>query len=302
MIDFTEIFFDTDGWELFARDFLAERGFYIESTVDRGADQGKDMLVVEQLKGRLGQYRMRWLVSCKHYAKSGNSVSAQDEQNIGDRLDQFKADGFIGFYSTLASAGLNERLRELRDNKKIKDYAILDHKLIENALVTTGYSHLLMRYLPKSYAAMKPTHLVTAKYEALPCEICGEDLLPSLEPQKRQANVVFSYPIGDATERTHYQGIYVVHKEPCDKELQRRLKAQNMMTGWKDLDDLIIPVEYLRFILASMNRLRDGNDKYTDEAYQQEKHILIALAQRALRLTTEKDRERFDVLMSLPPM
>src|SRR5262245_57290916 len=116
MIDFTEIPHDSDGWELFARDFLVERGVYIDWTVDRGADQGKDMVAVEQLKGSLGRYRMRWLVSCKHFATSGRSVSATDEQNVLDRIKEFKADGFIGFYSTLASAGLNTRLRALRDN------------------------------------------------------------------------------------------------------------------------------------------------------------------------------------------
>ncbi len=143
MIDFTEIPHDTDTWELFARDFLVERGFYIESPPDRGPDHGKDMLVVEQLHGKIGNYHMRWLVSCLHFAKSKKSVNEEDEQNILERLMSFKADGFIGFYSTIASSGLNARLNALRQEQKIKDYSIFDHRIIENMLVTVGYSHLM---------------------------------------------------------------------------------------------------------------------------------------------------------------
>jgi len=46
MIDYTEIPYDSDLWELFARDFLTEFGFHIETPPDRGPDAGKDLLVI----------------------------------------------------------------------------------------------------------------------------------------------------------------------------------------------------------------------------------------------------------------
>lgn len=52
MIDFTEIQ-SGEVWELFARDFLAELGLAVESPSDRGADQGKDLLVQEDRTGSL---------------------------------------------------------------------------------------------------------------------------------------------------------------------------------------------------------------------------------------------------------
>jgi hypothetical protein len=52
MIDWTEIA-DADTWELFARDFLAEIGFVIDIGPGRGADAGRDLLISEQLHGRL---------------------------------------------------------------------------------------------------------------------------------------------------------------------------------------------------------------------------------------------------------
>ena len=53
MIDFKEIHQDGEVWELFSRDFLTEIGFYVESSVDRGPDGKKDLIISEQLKGNL---------------------------------------------------------------------------------------------------------------------------------------------------------------------------------------------------------------------------------------------------------
>jgi hypothetical protein len=41
MVNFKEIDKDGEIWELFARDFLTELGFYVESTVDRDSDGKK---------------------------------------------------------------------------------------------------------------------------------------------------------------------------------------------------------------------------------------------------------------------
>jgi len=161
MIDFTEIT-DSETWELFARDFLSELGFHIETSPDRGADAGKDILVSEELTGNLNRYRFRWLVSCKHNAASGKAVNENDEQNILERVRAFEADGFVGFYSTVPSAALNTRLRMLRDNGQIRDFRIFDHKLIENHLIRVGYSLLLMRYFPRSYERVRPLHQITS--------------------------------------------------------------------------------------------------------------------------------------------
>lgn len=94
---------------------------------------------------------MRWLVSCKHFAHSGNSVKENDEQNILERVRSFSAEGFMGFYSTVPSSGLNTRLYQLRNEGQIKEYRIFDHKLIENYLITEGFSELMLRYFPESY-------------------------------------------------------------------------------------------------------------------------------------------------------
>src|SRR5258707_8268035 len=109
LIDFAEIR-TGEVWELFAAQYLKEIGFTIESEPGRGSDGGKDLIVTEHLEGYLTKQHFRWLVSYKHFARSGKSVGADDEQNILERVKQFGADGFLGFYSTLASSARVTRL------------------------------------------------------------------------------------------------------------------------------------------------------------------------------------------------
>ena len=155
MINWTEIP-DGDTWELFARDFLAKLGFVIDIGPGRGADAGCDLVISEQLRGRLHTRKFTWLVSCKHYAVSDRSVGPDQESNITDRLKQHGADGFMGFYSTMPSARLVERLQRVVGSGDISAYEIFDSKKIEGHFVDTGLSKLALRYFPTSYERMRP--------------------------------------------------------------------------------------------------------------------------------------------------
>jgi hypothetical protein len=93
-----------DAWALFTREFFAALHIDIEEGPDRGPDSGRDLVIAEVRKGVLGSGRHRWLISCKHFAPSKKSVSIRDEPDILGRVRRFKADGFIGFYSTIPSS------------------------------------------------------------------------------------------------------------------------------------------------------------------------------------------------------
>src|ERR1051326_6544301 len=108
VIDFTEIPAantgkgDQDTFELFARDFFSALGFEIEEGPSRGADDGKDLIIREELSGAVSKRTMRWVVSCKHFAHSKRSVGDKDEIDIVGRVRKFQADGFMAFYSTMS--------------------------------------------------------------------------------------------------------------------------------------------------------------------------------------------------------
>ena len=298
MINYKEIS-TSDYWEMFARDFLQKLGFQIESPPDRGPDGGKDILAIEEIQGALYKGRMRWLVSCKHFANSGNSVSERDEPNILERLASFKAQGFIGFYSTIPSSSLNARLRQLKENNKIREYRIFDNKLIENYLITPGFSRLMFRYFPESYKKIKPLHLITSNYEALKCDYCGKDLLMSLFQEEYASLIAFVEKYNSEKNVSYIKDIYCACKGECDRTLRFDAQSKGYITMWADISDLVIPIEFLRFIFGRMEGLRNGSEVYSDVAYKKLIKIIITLAQKVLRFTTEEERQRVIELLEL---
>ena len=145
---------EQDEFELFARDFFVYLGYKIISEPDRGQDGGKDILVQESRTGIGGETKVLWLVSCKHFAHSnvgkGKAVGVDDEINVLDRLSSNKCDGFIGFYSTIASSGLTQKLKGLSEDKR-KEFQIFHHGNIEEILFRSLEGlQVARRYLPKS--------------------------------------------------------------------------------------------------------------------------------------------------------
>lgn len=306
MIEFTEIE-DGERWELFARDFLSALGMQIESPPNRGPDGGKDMLVAERVKGKISSQPFRWLVSCKHFAASGKSVKEGDELNIRERLETLKADGFLGFYSTIPAAGLEDRLRKLRDELKIRDYQIFDNQRIEDHLVRDGHSNIMKRYFPSSYQKIRPLNVLLNEYLPLKCEICDKDLLNSVLTDPYGGNVIF------ICKDTEYSGeIYTVEKIywvckntrkkniVCDSVLEKRYvkEKEGEYTRWEDIGDLVIPAYFLHYVLSTMNSIREGIIKYSDEANNSLRYLFMAIAQKTLRETTSDDKKRVIKLLN----
>lgn len=300
MIDHKEIP-SGEGWELFTRDLLSALGFVVESDPNRGADRGRDMVVTEQLAGTFANYRFRWLVSCKHFADSGRAVSEDDERNILERLKSFKADGFMGVYSTLPTNNLSTRLEDLRANGDIRDFRILDGRAVERYLLRVGFSSLLMRFYPESYRRVRPLHAISDKYVPLPCKKCGKDLLEALFTESYTGLVGYARKVDVnkvdlESPLSPVQHVYVSCKGKCDQAITKQLFAKGLVTGWDDISDLATPIQFLRFVFGLMNSLRDGSEAYTDGAYEELLGVVFALSQKVLREATEEERVRVSQL------
>jgi hypothetical protein len=155
-LDFTELPSAASGasrdiFELFAREFLVEAGYEVAAGPDRGADGGRDLIVVETRIGPGGMTQIRWLVSCKHYSHGGKSVTPGDEGNIRDRLETHSCNGFMPFYSTLPSSGLGPILEALKQQYEVTIY---DPEHIERLLLNSpGGRVLAARFMPTSFKA-----------------------------------------------------------------------------------------------------------------------------------------------------
>lgn len=284
---------DQDTFELFAREFFEKvLKFEIKSEPNRGADGGKDIIAIEHQTGSLSSNDIVWLISCKHNAHTGKAVNdSTDEQNIVDRLEQHKANGFIGFYSTLPSSGLNNRLDAIKDKYKV---AIFNNERIESSLINDERFDLIRRFFPTSYKkiSIREPSVIFGKYEPLQCSCCGKDLLKDL----KNSIIVFL----EDMDKSECVDVFVCCKGECYKELVNQKRIQNYLDSWEDLDDLAIPMWFMRNIMSLINNIRSEKMRFSDDAFNKLKIILLQLSQYVVRKESSKEKERIKELLSLP--
>lgn len=297
MIDFAEIA-DGDGWEAFCRDYLVALGLVVEIPPARGPDGGMDLLVREQLKGALASRPFTWLVSCKHYAGSGKAVGNTDEVNIVDRLAHYHADGFIGFYSTTASAALVTKLKEFRDNGKLEAFEIYDASRIENGFHDVGLSGVLLQHLPLSHTSLRPIHPLLGKYEALPCDICGKDLLKASLTEGYGGMIIFASR-ADEDDDSVVESISFVCKGDCGERMERQNARKGLSEGWDDITDYCNPLIFIRRITGYINQMRNSPTSYSKVAHDRLIGFYINVSQRTLRQANDEDRQRLLEAMEL---
>jgi hypothetical protein len=287
---------EQDTFELFARDVLEHIGFKIISQPNRGPDQGKDIVIEEIRRGVGGESKIRWLVSCKHYANMGRSVNPDDEVNILERTNVHKCDGFLGFYSTLQSTGL----ASLLEGQSSIGTQVYDRERIERTLL--GSSHgitIAKRYFPESmrkWAAETgaPADLMVETGSLL-CDHTRENLLL---PKPRGIIVLARSAIGDQ-QKVHFEEIYWCLKGEPDRILESRCSEKGLITAWEDIPDVIMPPIYLKWCLTALSELHNGYT-YSEQAFAKLKQFLICTFPYAARNLREDERERIKTLMGIP--
>jgi hypothetical protein len=285
-----------DTFELFARDFLKVLGYEVLESPSRGADGGKDLVVVERRTGVGGETQVRWLVSCKHKAHSGASVNPTDELNIRDRVEGYGCQGFIGFYSTLPSSGLSDMISGLGPRLETQIY---DRELIEADLLRSSAGiQLAKRYFPVSAAAWINENPAPAKIFAthsnLNCHNCGKNLL-----DPKPGGVVVIWEHHDHGVRDRVARVYWCCRGNCDHELRARYGREDLIDGWEDLKDIAIPLVFAKWIMAVMNELQRGKE-YAPAAFDQIKQLILSIYPYVARNSTEQENERVRDLMELP--
>lgn len=290
-----------DTFELFARDFLSFMGYKIISHPDRGADGGADIIVEEKRTGVGGETIVRWLVSCKHKAHSGNSVNPNDDGNILDRVSSKKCHGFIGFYSTLSSSGLSGVLEGIKDRI---EFQIYDRERIEKELVHSARGlEVAERYFPVSLAAWKTNNPEPAKIFAdepsLKCKVCSKELL-----DKEDKGVITLWQnrrVDYEKEPEHFKHIFWTCRGNCDRALSKYIRANTagLTDGWEDIGDVMMPTVFIKWVISILNEMKGGTI-YSDEAFNQLKQFLLNVYPFACRHLTDKEKERVQSLMMIP--
>jgi restriction endonuclease len=305
VLDFKEIPIPTvgatrDQFELFAREFLEFMGFKVIVGPDRGPDGGRDLVVQETRTGVAGETQIKWLVSCKHKAHSGASVTPEDESDIYDRVRTHACQGFLGFYSTIPSSGLAIKLNAPTLQFEVQVY---DPEKIERHLLTSSSGlALAKRFFPKSLVHWQKEHPTPAKIfreePALFCWHCKKSLLL---PKPHGIVVVWTtLQEEDHPRREHTEHVYWCCKGRCDSALEAHYGRQDLTDGWEDIPDLLMPIAYIRWVMTMFNEFHRGMT-YSADALANSKKLLLNLFPLICRDMTEEENERINRLAMIPP-
>lgn len=282
-----------DTFELFTRDFLSFLGYQIVQDPDRGPDGKKDLIVDEVIKGITSEYTIRWLVSCKHYAHTGNSVKDSDEINISDRLKQHHCEGFMGVYSTIAASSLSGML--LGQEK----YVIFDHEKIESFLLNSIEGHrIASRYFPESFKKYQIENPTPAKIfgeeSEIRCDCCGKNLLLNSEHGNY---VLLKEDYEECEYENEYKDMYFACRGKCDNKLQSSFQEKGLFDcGWESIDDLCNPTIWIMRFMAFVNGIQKEQDM-SDVAFEKMKRLFIKTYPFIARHLTQKEQEKVKELM-----
>lgn len=128
------------------------------------------------------------------------------------------------------------------------------------------------------------------KGQELRCANCDKDLFED----PTSSIVVFL-----KEKNGKFVDVYACCKDECDKKLLRSKGNSNHTSSWKDISDLVNPKLYLRQVFATMNTLR-REDKFTDEAFEDYKNILIQCSPYVMRSPSPEELKIADDLLDIP--
>ncbi|QVM99619.1 restriction endonuclease [Pseudomonas rhodesiae] len=164
MLDFTELSDDGQDLELLVRELLFSIGYKVYWS-GRGPDGGRDLVCIEDAQSIFMQTSKKWLIQCKHKAKSGNSVGVGDLDDIITSCIQHECDGYVLVTSTYPSSGVASRLEQITKNDKTPVVASYwDSVELERRLRTAQQWNIAQRFFPRSaegwqiFASERPNH------------------------------------------------------------------------------------------------------------------------------------------------
>lgn len=288
-----------DCFEQFTSEALGAIGFKIIEQPARGSDLGKDLIVIEERKGIGRDTVIRWLVSCKHKAHSGRAVGLDDEPDIIERVQGHSCTGFMGVYSTLPSSSLQARLKQLSTKFEVQ---VFDNASLERHLLSCDPGlQVAMRFFPDSIKTWTRGHSSPVELYAdgnvLRCDWCGRNLL---DPP--QGIYVVWRMWNRSLQRARVVSLHWSCKGGCDRAVSARTLDQfggKAISSWEDVPDLCIPIVYIKYVMAHLNRIKIG-DRWADDAFERFKTLLLAVYPFVIRRADPEEEERVQRMRQLP--
>jgi Holliday junction resolvase len=107
-------------FELLCSDLLKTIGLRVLRPPGRGPDRGVDIIALSTTTDELGfEIESRIAIECKHYARSGRSVTEGDVGNIIERALNNNCDRYLLITSTIPSSTLLHQIEGINNNPSI---------------------------------------------------------------------------------------------------------------------------------------------------------------------------------------
>ncbi|MFN3289067.1 MAG: restriction endonuclease [Acinetobacter sp.] len=241
---------DHEDWECFAEDVLSHLEYKIISGPSLGADHGKDLIVQ---KGGI-----RYLVSCKHHKKA---INPDIEKDIRDRIEDHDCNGFIAFYSSKITSGLQTKFSALKQ----KGFDIVElYKTQILDIIPSMMGIVLSKYFKEPHELYHHVNQ-NMTYKSLPClkcdckDIFSKERLPlSMVTLYKKGNelhfefgckdCIGKYPehnfVGEATEDFYFYIMEFDFVEIYWMEISQ-IRFFEEFFGMRDLIDVFIENELL---------------------------------------------------------
>jgi hypothetical protein len=87
-------------------------------------------------------------------------------------------------------------------------------------------------------------------------------------------------------------------KGHADRVLEVQFQQRNLICGWEDIPDVMIPLVYLKWVLMVIDRSHAG--EMSDTALKKMKTFLMALFPYVTRNMTTDEKRRLDNLFEIP--
>lgn len=123
---------------------------------------------------------------------------------------------------------------------------------------------------------MKKSNIFDKETE-LHCAYCGKNLLE---------NINLSMVIIATDNSDNIVKVIPCCKKDCDHKLTRDLPT-DVSDGWEELSIFTNPYLYLKHIMAMLNNMYDGAKFLNEEAFENYKEILLAMAPYVMRDMTD---------------
>jgi len=163
-VDFTQIE-SGEEFELLCEDLLQAMGFSIVQQPTRGQEGGKDLIISEIVRDKMGFTEERkTLVQCKHKARSGKAVGFGEVANYRDAMDQYKVQRYLLITSTLPTEDVRTKFEA---TSKKGDYIALVWSKGDLARFLDEHPDVRERYFPSEAEAPTPAGALAERVEGL---------------------------------------------------------------------------------------------------------------------------------------